>query len=306
MQIGIIGLGRMGLNMALRLKRGGHDVAGYNKTPERTKEAEKAGVKGAYSLEELCSRLAPPRAVWIMIPAGEAIDAAIGELKPLLNKDDIIIDGGNSFYKDSVRRAGSLKNDGLNFLDVGVSGGVWGLKEGYCLMAGGEAGIYNLMEPVFRTLAPEGGYLYCGGPGAGHFVKMVHNGIEYGMMEAYAEGFELINASPYRDGADLADIARLWGRGSVVRSWLLELLESALRKDNNLEGIAGHVEDSGEGRWTVKEAVDLGVSLPAITEALFRRFRSRSADSFAEKALAAMRKEFGGHAVKTASRKKRG
>lgn len=299
MRIGMVGLGRMGLNMALRLHQGGHIVTGYNKSPEKTKKAEGLGIGGAYSLEDLASALPSPKIVWLMVPAGDATDATIAALKKSLKPGDVIIDGGNSFYKDSVRRHGELAKAGINYIDAGVSGGIWGLTEGYCVMAGGDKAVFDSLEPVFKSLTQEGGYLHCGGPGSGHFVKMVHNGIEYGLMEAYAEGFELMKASGYGATLDLKDVARLWMRGSVVRSWLLELLESALSRDPGLEAVSGYVEDSGEGRWTVNEAVDLGVSLPVITEALFRRFRSRQEDSFAEKVLAALRKEFGGHSVKT-------
>ncbi|MBI4949637.1 MAG: decarboxylating 6-phosphogluconate dehydrogenase [Deltaproteobacteria bacterium] len=298
MHIGMVGLGRMGLNMALRLHRGGHIVTGYNKSPERTKKAEGLGIKCAYTLEALASALPSPKAVWMMVPAGEAVDSTIAVLKKGLAPGDIIIDGGNSFYKDSLRRHEELAASGIRFIDAGVSGGIWGLTEGYCIMAGGEADACGLLDPIFKSLAQEGGYLRCGGPGSGHFVKMAHNGIEYGLMEAYAEGFELMKASGYAEELDLKNIARLWMKGSVVRSWLLELLETALSRDPVLSAISGYVEDSGEGRWTVKEALDLSVSLPVITEALFRRFRSRQDDSFAEKVLAALRKEFGGHSVK--------
>lgn len=298
MRIGMVGLGRMGMNMALRLVRDGHVVTAFDRSPEMTKKAEGLGIKGAYTLEALASALPSPRAVWLMVPAGEAVDSTIAALKKGLVPGDIIIDGGNSFYKDSLRRHEELAAIGIHFIDAGVSGGIWGLTEGYCIMAGGDKAVFGSLEPIFKSLAEEGGYLLCGGPGSGHFVKMAHNGIEYGLMEAYAEGFELMKASGYGEELDLKNIARLWMRGSVVRSWLLELLETALSRDPGLEAISGFVEDSGEGRWTVKEAVDLSVSLPVITEALFRRFRSRQDDSFAEKVLAALRKEFGGHSVK--------
>ncbi len=298
MQIAMVGLGRMGLNMARRLVRGGHSVVGYNNLPEATVAAEKEGITGAYSLKELADRLERPRTIWLMVPSGDPVDEVIEGLRPYLSPGDTIIDGGNSFYKDAVRRSGRLKADGIDFLDVGVSGGIWGLKEGYCLMSGGDKEACERLGPLFKTLAPVDGYMYCGPTGAGHYVKMVHNGIEYGMMEAYAEGFELMNAGPYGDTLPLGDVAGLWMKGSVVRSWLLELVASALQKDPGLASIRGHVDDSGEGRWMVKEAVDTGVSMPVITEALFRRFRSRLDDSFGEKVLAALRMEFGGHAVK--------
>lgn len=298
MRIGMIGLGRMGMNMARRLAHGGHGVIGFDRSEDNLKTAEAEGIKAARSLKELASMLEGPRVVWMMIPAGQAVDDTIEEIKGHLSAGDIIIDGGNSYYKDAIRRAGELKGLKIEFADVGVSGGIWGLKEGYCLMMGGEKKVFDSLLPVFKTLAPEDGYLYCGGSGAGHYVKMIHNGIEYGMMEAYGEGFELLKKSQYGKGLDFSEVAHLWNRGSVVRSWLLELLESAFRKDKGLDTIKGYVEDSGEGRWMVKEAVDSGVSMPVITESLFRRFRSRQEDSFAEKVLAALRKEFGGHAVK--------
>lgn len=298
MHVGMVGLGRMGLNMARRLKQGGHIVTAYNKTPWKTEEAEKEGIQGAYSLSALVSGMSAPRVVWLMIPAGKPVDDTIAALKALLSEGDIIVDGGNSFYKDALRRAESLLEAGIRFADVGVSGGVWGLKEGYCLMAGGDKETFARITPLLRTLAQPEGYLHCGPVGAGHFVKMAHNGIEYGMMEAYGEGFELMKASRYGDGLDFRAVARLWNRGSVVRSWLLELLEAAFEKDPGLASIRGYVDDSGEGRWTVKEAVDSGVSVPVISGSLFRRFRSRQEDSFAEKVLAALRAGFGGHAVK--------
>ncbi len=298
MQIAMVGLGRMGLNMARRLVRGGHSVVGYNKLAEATVAAEKEGITGAYSLKELADRLERPRTIWLMVPSGDPVDEVIDGLRPYLSSGDTVIDGGNSFYKDAVRRSGQLKAEGINFIDVGVSGGIWGLKEGYCLMSGGDRQACERLEPVFKTLAPVDGYMYCGPTGAGHYVKMVHNGIEYGMMEAYAEGFELMKGGPYGDFLPLGDVASLWMKGSVVRSWLLELVASALQKDPGLASIRGHVDDSGEGRWMVKEAVDAGISMPVITEALFRRFRSRLDDSFGEKVLAALRMEFGGHAVK--------
>lgn len=298
MEVGIIGLGKMGFNMALRLVKAGNRIVGYNRSPEKTAEAVREGVIGANSVEELVGKLPSPRIILVMVPAGSAVDEVIDVLTPLLKKGDLIVDGGNSFYKDAIKRAGSLKRSGIDFLDAGVSGGVWGLSVGYCVMAGGDKAAYERTLPVLKDLCAPGGYMHCGPTGAGHYVKMVHNGIEYGMMEAYAEGFELMKASGYGGKLDLGGIAGLWMNGSVVRSWLLELLASALSKDKELSSIIGYVEDSGEGRWMVKEAVDSGVELPVITEALFRRFRSRLDDSYAEKMLAALRLEFGGHIVK--------
>lgn len=297
MQIGMIGLGRMGMNMAIRLLRGGHKVVVYNRTPDKVDEIVKKGAKGAYSLEELVKILKPPRVVWLMLPAGKTTDEHIDQLRPLLAKGDILVEGGNSFYRDDIRHAQELEPYGIHYLDVGVSGGIWGLKIGYCLMIGGDPKIYRRLEPLFKTLAPKDGYLYCGETGAGHFVKMTHNGIEYGMMSAYGEGFELLQASPYGKNLDLGKVAHLWNQGSVVRSWLLELAESAFKKDKNLSSIKGYVEDSGEGRWTVQQAVDMAVPAPVISASVFQRFRSRQAGSFSDKILAALRNEFGGHAV---------
>ncbi|MDH4226516.1 MAG: decarboxylating 6-phosphogluconate dehydrogenase [Deltaproteobacteria bacterium] len=298
MRIAMVGLGRMGMNMTKRLLLGGHEVIAYTRDKKKIEEAERSGATGVANLKELVDALKPPRIIWMMVPAGEATEEMIRGLRKHLSKGDILIDGGNTFYKDDIRRYGDLLEDGINYMDVGTSGGIWGLEVGYCLMIGGEKKDFDTLEPVFKTLAPKDGYLYCGLPGAGHFVKMVHNGIEYGLMQAYGEGFEIINESRYKDGVDLSKVAGLWNRGSVVRSWLLELLESALTKDPGLKNIKGYVDDSGEGRWTVNEAVELGVSAPVITESLFRRFRSRQEDSFGEKVLAALRQEFGGHAVK--------
>ncbi|MBI5096992.1 MAG: decarboxylating 6-phosphogluconate dehydrogenase [Nitrospirae bacterium] len=297
MQIGLIGLGRMGMNMVRRLLKGGHEVVAYNRTPDRVDEIVKEGARGAYSLEELVKTLTPPRILWLMIPAGKPVDEHVGRLQPLLTKGDIIVDGGNSFYKDDIRHEEELKSSGVHYMDAGVSGGILGLKIGYCLMIGGEKEIYEHLEPIFETLAPKDGYLYCGKRGAGHFVKMIHNGIEYGMMAAYGEGFEILKASPYGNDLDFAEIAHLWNQGSVIRSWLLELAESAFRKDRDLSSIQGYVEDSGEGRWTIQQAIETAVPAPVITAALFQRFRSREAGSFSDKVLAALRYEFGGHEV---------
>lgn len=297
MYIGMIGLGKMGINMVRRLLSGGHDITAYDRTPECINEIEKEGARGAYTIEDMIKSLKPPRIVWLMVTAGKAVDEVIGRLQPLLEHGDIIIDGGNSFYKDDIRHEEELKPYGIHYMDAGVSGGIWGLKIGYCLMVGGDKKIYEYVEPVFKTLAPENGYLYCGNTGSGHFVKMVHNGIEYGMMAAYGEGFEILKASPYSGNMDFAKIANLWNHGSVIRSWLLELAEAAFTKDKDLSSITGYVEDSGEGRWMVQQAVDTAVPLPVISSALFQRFRSREAGSFADKVLAALRHEFGGHAV---------
>ena len=298
MEAGIIGLGRMGLNMARRLKLGGHRVVGFDRTAEAAAAARKDGIDAAFSIEEFVSKLASPRVVWIMLPEGAAVDGTIEALKPLLAKGDMIVDGGNSYYKDDLRRTSELSGSGIVYMDAGVSGGIWGLKEGYCTMVGGPKAGFDRLTQLLETLAPPGGFLYCGASGAGHFVKMVHNGIEYGMMEAYAEGFELLKASPYGEGIKNYELSRLWNRGSVVRSWLLELLEDAFEKEEGLDSIIGFVEDSGEGRWIVKEGVDLSVALPAITASLMRRFRSRQDESFGEKVLAALREEFGGHNVR--------
>lgn len=298
MQIGMIGLGRMGMNMTLRLLRGGHKVAAYNRTPDKVRLIAKQGAMAAFSPEDLVSLLKPPRFIWIMLPAGKATDDTIASLLPLLNKGDTIIDGGNGFYKDDVRRAEKLKKAGIAYIDAGVSGGIWGLKAGYCLMTGGEKAVCKKLEPIFRTLAPKDGYLYCGPAGAGHFVKMVHNGIEYGMMSAYGEGFGILDASPYAEHLDPGSVAHLWNQGSVVRSWLLELAEEAFKKDKRLAKLDAYVEDSGEGRWTVQQAIETAVSAPVITAALFQRFRSRDANAFSDRMLAALRNEFGGHAVR--------
>ncbi len=307
MQIGMIGLGKMGQNMARRLLKGRHKVVAYDRSPEKVEETAAFGAKGASSLEEFAGLLAPPRVVWIMVPAGKPVDDTIQALKGLLKKGDTIIDGGNSHYKDDQRRESELKSSGINYMDAGVSGGVWGLKEGYCLMVGGDRKTFRLLEPIFKTLAPPEGYLHCGKVSAGHFVKMVHNGIEYGMMQAYGEGFALINASEYGEGLDFSKLAHLWNRGSVIRSWLLELAEDAFKKDRDLSLIEGYVEDSGEGRWTVEAAIETGVPMPVIASSLFQRFGSRGLSSFSDRLLAALRQEFGGHAVKKkASAVKRG
>jgi 6-phosphogluconate dehydrogenase len=298
MQLGFVGLGRMGLNMVTRLTRGGHKVVAFDRSADAVARAVAAGAQGASALGALVSALTPPRAIWVMVPAGEPTESTVAALAGLLSADDVVVDGGNSNFHDDVRRAQSLAEKRIRYIDAGTSGGIWGLQEGYCLMVGGEAEVCKRLEPIFLTLAPQDGYLRVGDPGAGHYVKMIHNGIEYGLMQAYAEGFELMHESPYH--VDLAAIAALWNHGSVVRSWLLELTARALAEDGTLSALQGYVEDSGEGRWTVQEAIDRGVPLPVITAALFTRFRSRENNPFAERLLAALRNQFGGHAVKKA------
>ena len=282
--------------MAERLVRGGHEVIAYARTVESVKKAEGFGAKGARDLPALCGMLTRPRAIWLMVPAGAAVNEVIEGLLPHLSEGDILIDGGNSYYKDSVARAASLKTRGIRFMDCGTSGGVWGLRNGYCLMIGGDRELFERLEPIYRTLAPPDGYALMGDAGSGHLVKMVHNGVEYGMMQAYAEGFDILKASPY--GLDMTKISHLWNQGSVVRSWLLELAESAFTQDPGLEKIQGYVEDSGEGRWTILEAMERDVPAPVITLSLFERFHSRKPDSFAARVLAALRNQFGGHAVR--------
>jgi len=299
MDIGMIGLGRMGANMAVRLVRGGHRVVAFDLSAEARRNAAAQGMEAAESLEKLAAALPAPRVVWLMVPAGAPTEETLNQLAPKLGGGDIVVDGGNSNYRDSQRRAAALAQKGLRFVDVGTSGGIWGLSEGYCLMAGGGREDIARLKPALETLAPAKarGWAHVGPAGAGHFVKMVHNGIEYGLMQAYAEGFELMQRK--EDLAlDLAAIAELWRHGSVVRSWLLDLTAAALKENRTLSGIAAYVPDSGEGRWTVQEAVDLGCSLPVITLALQNRFRSRTEAPFADKLLAAMRNQFGGHAVK--------
>ncbi len=303
MRIAMIGLGRMGMNMARRLLQHGHEVVAYNRTPQKTEDMAREGAIAAYSLDEVAQHLSPPRMVWIMLPAGPAVDEHLLEFKEILAPGDMVIDGGNTWFKDDIRRAESLAEKGIRFVDVGVSGGIWGLKVGYCLMIGGPKEAYHFLEPVFQSLAPPEGYLHCGPTGAGHFVKMVHNGIEYGMMQAYGEGFQILEASPYSDSLNYNEVSHLWNQGSVVRSWLLELAEEAFSRDENLTDIQGIVEDSGEGRWTVNQAIETGVSAPVITLSLMNRFRSRGNDSFSDRVIAALRREFGGHAVVTTEQK---
>jgi 6-phosphogluconate dehydrogenase len=299
MELGLIGLGRMGANMAIRLLQGGHRVVVYNRTVEKAVElANEHGGVAATSIEELVQSLQAPRIVWLMLPAGSATDEYIDAVAPLLEKGDILVDGANNNYKVSIAHGEQLAAQGIRFMDAGVSGGIWGLKVGYCTMVGGEPETFAHIEPLLKTLAPPDGYLHCGPFGAGHFVKMIHNGIEYGMMQAYAEGFEILEKSRY--DVDLQKVSHLWNQGSVVRSWLLELAELAFTDDAHLDTIRGYVQDSGEGRWTVQEAIDLDVPAPIITLSLQTRFRSRQDDSFGAKVLAALRNQFGGHAVKKA------
>jgi 6-phosphogluconate dehydrogenase len=297
MQLGFVGLGKMGLNMVTRLARGGHEVVAFDRSPAAVSQAAAAGTRGVDSLAALVAGLTAPRAVWVMVPAGAATESTVEALGALLAEDDVIIDGGNTHFQDDVRRANTLAARGIQYVDVGTSGGVWGLTEGYCLMIGGGSEACKRLEPIFTTLAPPDGYLRVGEHGAGHYVKMVHNGIEYGLMQAYAEGFSLMDAGKYP--LDLQAIASLWLKGSVVRSWLLELTARALAEDPELAHLTGYVEDSGEGRWTLQEAIDRGVPLPALAAALFTRFRSRGDNPFAERLLAALRRQFGGHAVRT-------
>jgi len=296
MKLGLIGLGKMGANMTERLLNDKHEVVVFDLNSDAVNNSVKKGAIGSKSIEEMISKLEKPRIVWIMVPSGKPVDETIAKLTKVLEKDDIIIDGGNSHYKDSVARGSALTKQGINFLDAGISGGIWGLKIGYCTMVGGNEMIFKHCEPVFKTLAPPNGYKYIGKSGAGHFVKMVHNGIEYGLMEAYAEGFEIMHASDYN--VELAGVAKLWGQGSVVRSWLLELLSDALKPDKDLSTIKDYVADSGEGRWTVDEAIDKNIPAPVITQSLLVRLRSRQEESYGAKILAALRNEFGGHAVK--------
>ena len=298
MDIGMIGLGRMGANMTQRLLNGGHRVVVSDLNADAVAASAKAGAIPATSLADLVSKLPQRRAVWMMVPSGAPTQSTVDQLAPLLAKDDIVIDGGNSNYHDSMRRGVELGAKGIDFVDAGTSGGIWGLKEGFCLMVGATDGAFAHIEPALKTLAPVDGYAHVGPSGAGHFTKMVHNGIEYGMMAAYGEGFELLAGSKFN--LDLHQVASVWQRGSVVRSWLLDLAELAFQRDPRLESIQGFVQDSGEGRWTVQEALDQDVPLPIITLSLMRRFASRQPSSFSAKVQAALRNEFGGHAVKSA------
>ena len=296
MELGFVGLGRMGGNMVTRLVRGGHRIVAWDRAADAVARARDSGAHGAAALAELPRALKAPRAVWVMVPAGEPTESTIQTLAGALERGDTIIDGGNTKWKDDVRRGAALAARGLHYVDAGTSGGIWGLQNGYCLMVGGERGVVERLAPIFTTLAPPDGWLHVGGIGAGHYTKMIHNGIEYALMQAYAEGFELMSVSDYQ--LDLPKIAALWNHGSVVRSWLLELTADALAADPKLEALKAYVEDSGEGRWTVEDAVEKAVPAPTITASLFARFRSRRDNSFADRLLAALRNQFGGHAVR--------
>ncbi|HUQ19215.1 MAG TPA: decarboxylating 6-phosphogluconate dehydrogenase [Gemmatimonadaceae bacterium] len=299
MQLAMIGLGRMGGNMSERLMRDGHKVVVFDRSPEAIQKYVGLGAVGASSPPDIVSKLSAPRIVWIMVPAGKPVDDTIAALLPGLQNGDVIIDGGNSNFHDSMRRAAELQPKGIHFVDSGTSGGIWGLENGYCLMIGASPEAFKLCEPIFKSLAPADGYGHMGPPGSGHYVKMIHNGVEYGMLQAYAEGYEILHAS--KDfKLDLHQIAGVWNHGSVVRSWINELAEIAFERDANLDELKGYVEDSGEGRWTVQEAIDLDVPAPVITLSLLTRLRSRQSDSFGGKVIAALRNEFGGHAVKKA------
>ena len=297
MQLGLIGLGRMGSGMTVRLLQGGHQVMVYDRVPEAGAALAGKGATATSSLEDLGQKLEAPRILWLMIPAGPPVDDTIQELSSTLSPGDVIIDGGNSNYKDSIRRAEALRSEQIEYLDVGVSGGIWGLKVGFNLMIGGNQAVFQQAEPIFKTLAPPDGYAYVGASGAGHYSKMVHNGIEYSMLQSYAEGFEILKAAPF--GFDLEQLAKLWNHGSVIRSWLLELAQAAFEQDPQLSHIRGYVDDSGEGRWTLQEAIDHAVPAPALAMSLFMRFRSRQDVSFSDKVIAALRNEFGGHPVKS-------
>ena len=299
MQLGMVGLGKMGANMTTRLVRGGHEVVAFDRTADAVKAATSNGARGANTLEDLVKQLQAPRAVWVMVPAGDPTENTVRALSDLLSAGDTIIDGGNSNYKESIRRSAMVAERGLHFVDAGTSGGIWGITEGYSLMVGGPNEAVDRIRPIFETLAPakDQGWGHVGPVGSGHFTKMVHNGIEYGMMQAYAEGFSILKHKKEFD-LDLAQIAELWRTGSVVRSWLLDLTARALHDDQDLSSIAPYVSDSGEGRWTVAEAIDLDVPAPVITLALLQRLRSRDSESFTDRLLSALRNQFGGHAVK--------
>src|SRR6266480_1477282 len=318
MQLGMVGLGRMGANLVRRLMRNGHRCVVYDRKPDAVGALAREGATGAAGLDDLVAKLDRPRAVWVMLPAGPPTEDAVNELCRLMEQGDVVIDGGNSFYKDDIRRAQALQTRGIHYVDVGTSGGVWGLERGYCMMIGGDTEAVLRLDPIFAALAPgpgniprtpgrdghdpraESGYIHCGPSGSGHFVKMVHNGIEYGLMQAYAEGFSILGAAAERPGAeryelDLADVAEVWRRGSVISSWLLDLTAIALAADSKLEGFDGYVEDSGEGRWTLMAAIESAVPANVLSAALYARFRSREERSFADRMLSAMRKGFGGH-----------
>ena len=309
MELGFVGLGKMGGNMTLRLVQGspdgsiqgGHRVVGFAKDPNPDL-VNIPGVTLVNSLEAMVGKLAPPRVVWVMVPAGDATESVVSALAKLMQADDILIDGGNSHYKDSVRREQGLANRRIGFLDVGTSGGVWGRQEGYCMMVGGQQPYVHRCRPIFDTLAPPGGWIHAGPPGSGHFVKMVHNGIEYGLMEAYAEGFEVLHKAPFP--LNLYEVASVWNHGSVIRSWLLELAEKIFKAEGDLAGIAPYVVDSGEGRWTLQAALDENVSVPVISSALFARFASRDPENFGARFTAALRNQFGGHAIQRVEEKK--
>jgi 6-phosphogluconate dehydrogenase len=299
MELGIIGLGKMGFNMAERLRLAGHKVVGFDFNKDAVDKLTASGSVGVTSLEDLVKNLSAPRAVWIMVPSGDPVDQTIAKLEPLMQKGDTFIDGGNSNYKDTQRRHAEATAKGFEFVDCGTSGGIWGLREGYSMMVGGDKAPVERLTPIFETLAPakDEGWGHVGPSGAGHFVKMVHNGIEYGLMEAYAEGFSIMKAKEQLN-LDLVQISEIWQKGSVVRSWLLDLTADALKKNPSLDGMEAYVPDSGEGRWTVFEAIDLDVSAPVITESLIRRLRSREANNFTDRMISIMRNEFGGHAIK--------
>jgi 6-phosphogluconate dehydrogenase len=299
MQLAMIGLGRMGGNMSERLMRDGHQMVVFDRSADAIAKYEGLGATGATSAQDVIARLAAPRVVWIMVPAGKPVDDTIAQLLPGMEKGDVIIDGGNSNFRDTMRRGSELASRGIELVDSGTSGGIWGLANGYCLMIGGSTAAFALCEPIFKSLAPPDGYAHVGPTGAGHYVKMVHNGIEYGVLQAYAEGYEILHSSKQFQ-LDLHRIARVWNHGSVVRSWMNELAELAFEKDPSLEALKGYVEDSGEGRWTVQEAIDIDVPAPVITLSLLARLRSRQEESFSAKVIAALRNEFGGHAVKKA------
>jgi 6-phosphogluconate dehydrogenase len=298
MKLAMIGLGKMGGNMTERLLRNGHQVVAFDRAPEVVAKYAQLGATPARDLAAVVSSLQSPRVVWIMVPAGKPVDDTIGALAGSMQRGDIIIDGGNSNFHDTMRRAAELQPRGISFIDAGTSGGIWGLENGYCLMVGGADDAVKTCEPIFRALAPADGYAHVGPPGCGHYVKMIHNGIEYGMLQAYAEGYEILHASKDFPKLDLHQIAEVWQHGSVVRSWLNELAATAFSRDAQLADLKGYVSDSGEGRWTVQEAIDLDVPAPVITLSLLMRFRSRQDDTFAGKVIAALRNEFGGHAVK--------